>query len=78
VSCYLRISACTDTDSINYSIPGTTNLARLEENVNALKIQLSKEEEQEIRKACENAEVSGHRYPPAFAAALFASTPKEE
>jgi diketogulonate reductase-like aldo/keto reductase len=57
------------------SIPGTTNLSRLEENIGALSIKLTKEEEQEIRKACENAEVSGHRYPPAFAAALFASTP---
>lgn len=56
-------------------IPGTTNLGRLEENIGALKIKLSKEEEHEIRKACENAEVSGGRYPEGFASALFADTP---
>ncbi|EGP83223.1 uncharacterized protein MYCGRDRAFT_77172 [Zymoseptoria tritici IPO323] len=58
-----------------FPIPGTTNLSRLEENVNSLKVKLSKEEEQEIRKACENAVVSGARYPEAFAASCFASTP---
>lgn len=56
-------------------IPGTTNLARLDENLGALKIKLTKEEEHEIRKACENAEVHGSRYPEGFAKALFADTP---
>lgn len=56
-------------------IPGTTNLQRLEENIGAMKIKLSKEEEQEIRQACENAEVKGARYPEAFAKACFADTP---
>lgn len=56
-------------------IPGTTNLARLQENVDSLKIKLTKEEEHEIRKACEAAEVTGSRYPEAFAKALFADTP---
>ncbi|EMF08341.1 aldo-keto reductase, putative [Sphaerulina musiva SO2202] len=58
-----------------FPIPGTTNLQRLEENLGALKITLSKEEEAEIRKAVEKAEPSGSRYPPAFASALFADTP---
>lgn len=58
-----------------FPIPGTTNLQRLEENLGALKITLSKEEETEIRKAVEKAEPSGSRYPPAFASALFADTP---
>jgi len=56
-------------------IPGTTNLARLEENLGALHLKLSKDEEQEIRKACEAAEVHGGRYPEAFASACFADTP---
>jgi aryl-alcohol dehydrogenase-like predicted oxidoreductase len=58
-----------------FPIPGTTNLDRLQENIDALKIKLTKEEEQEIRKACEAAEVHGGRYPDAFASALFADTP---
>jgi aryl-alcohol dehydrogenase-like predicted oxidoreductase len=57
-----------------FPIPGTTNISRLEENLSALKIQLTKEEEQEIRHACEKAEVSGARYPEAHAGALFADT----
>lgn len=58
-----------------FPIPGTTNLQRLEENLGALKIKLTKEEEQEVRKACEEAEVAGGRYPEAFSSALFADTP---
>lgn len=58
-----------------FPIPGTTKIERLDENLGALKIQLSKEEEQAIRKACEEAEIHGDRYPQAMAAALFADTP---
>jgi len=58
-----------------FPIPGTTNLDRIDENLGAMKIKLSKEEEQEIRKACEGAESAGGRYPEAFATALFADTP---
>ncbi|KAK5127660.1 hypothetical protein LTR85_007001 [Meristemomyces frigidus] len=61
-----------------FPIPGTTNLQRLEENLGAMHIKLSKEEEQEIRKACEAAGVHGGRYPEAFATALFADTPPLE
>jgi aryl-alcohol dehydrogenase-like predicted oxidoreductase len=57
-----------------FPIPGTTNIGRLEENLSSLKIKLSKEEEQEIRHACENAEISGGRYPEAYAKGLFADT----
>ena len=56
-------------------IPGTTVISRLEENMGALKITLTSEEEKEIRAACENATVHGGRYPEAFAKALFADTP---
>ncbi|KXT18216.1 hypothetical protein AC579_2880 [Pseudocercospora musae] len=58
-----------------FPIPGTTNIDRLVENMGSLKIKISAEEEKEIRKACENATVSGGRYPEAFAKALFADTP---
>ena len=44
-------------------IPGTTQIDRLHENLGSLKIKLTKDEEQEIRQACENAEVRGDRYP---------------
>jgi aryl-alcohol dehydrogenase-like predicted oxidoreductase len=36
-----------------FPIPGTTKAARLEENVGSLKVEVSKEEEQKIRKSCE-------------------------
>lgn len=61
-----------------FPIPGTTKISRLEENVGALKITLSKEEEQRIRKVCEEAEVHGGRYPEGFAAHLFADTAEEK
>ena len=59
-----------------FPIPGTTQLKRIDENLGALKITLSAEEEKEIRQACESAEVGGARYPEAFSAALFADTPE--
>ena len=58
-----------------FPIPGTTNPKRVEENLGALKIKLTSEEEKEIRQACENAEQHGGRYPEAFSKALFADTP---
>ncbi|KAK5679810.1 hypothetical protein LTS10_007758 [Elasticomyces elasticus] len=58
-----------------FPIPGTTNLGRLDENLGALKIKLTKEEEHEIRKACQAAEPAGGRYPEGFAASCFADTP---
>ncbi|KAG9552100.1 Aldo/keto reductase, partial [Aureobasidium melanogenum] len=58
-----------------FPIPGTTNLSRVDENLGALKVKLTEEEKNEIRKACENAEPAGSRYPEAFSKALFADTP---
>jgi len=58
-----------------FPIPGTTNIQRLEENLAALKIKLSAEEEAEIRKASEAAEPAGARYPEAFAKHCFVDTP---
>jgi len=59
-------------------IPGTTKIERLEENLGALKVKLTKEEEVKIRKVIEEAEVRGGRYPEGFTSALFADTPAED
>ncbi|KAF2635980.1 putative aldo-keto reductase [Massarina eburnea CBS 473.64] len=58
-----------------FPIPGTTKLNRLKENIGACSVELSKEEEQKIRKLCEEAGSSGGRYPENMAANLFADTP---
>ena len=58
-----------------FPIPGTTKLDRVEENLGALHIKLTDEENKEIRDACEAAEIHGSRYPEAFSKALFADTP---
>lgn len=58
-------------------IPGTTRIERVKENLGSLHVKLSKEEEQEIRKACEEAEIHGERYPEQMMAYLFADTPEE-
>ena len=56
-------------------IPGTQKIKYLEENLGAMDVKLTKEENAEIRKAVENAEVHGGRYPEAMAVTLFADTP---
>jgi aryl-alcohol dehydrogenase-like predicted oxidoreductase len=59
-------------------IPGTTKIKNLEENAAAAQIKLSKQEVEEIRQACEKADVAGERYPPAMSASLFGdSAPKK-
>lgn len=58
-----------------FPIPGTTRVERLEENLGALDITLSPEEEKEIRDACEKAVVHGSRYPASGLKSLFADTP---
>lgn len=47
-------------------IPGTKKVKYLEENVGALQVKLTKEENEEIRKAIEATEVQGERYPAAY------------
>lgn len=56
-------------------IPGTKKLKYLEENWGALEVKLTKEENQEIRKAVQESEVHGDRYPEAMMGGLFADTP---
>lgn len=56
-------------------IPGTKKIKYLEENLGALEVQLSKEEEREVRELVERAEVHGGRYPEPLMGHLFADTP---
>ncbi|KAI9793823.1 MAG: hypothetical protein M1835_006981 [Candelina submexicana] len=57
-------------------IPGTKKVNYLIENLGALNIKLSDEENKEIRKAVEAAETHGERYPKAMAGTLFGDTPE--
>lgn len=57
-------------------IPGTKRIKYLEENVAAGHVELSKEDESEIRKAIESVGGSkGARYPAAMMARLFGDSP---
>ncbi|KAK9489116.1 NADP-dependent oxidoreductase domain-containing protein [Lipomyces doorenjongii] len=55
-------------------IPGTTKIARLEENVKAAYVQLTEEELDEINEFVQNADVAGDRY--ASSHNLYADTPE--
>ena len=57
-------------------IPGTKKIKYLEENLGALEVKLTKEEEQEMRKVVDKAEVHGTRYPESFMSRCFADTPE--
>lgn len=59
-------------------IPGTKKLKYLEENMGALDVKLSDDEDKEIREAVEKAEVAGGRYPEGMAVTLFADTPPKK
>lgn len=55
-------------------IPGTTRVANFDENIGALKVQISDEENKEIRDAIAKTEVAGLRYPDNFMAACYVTT----
>lgn len=55
-------------------IPGTTRIANFDENVAALKVHVSKEDDEEIRAAIAKTEVAGERYPESFMASCFVTT----
>lgn len=55
-------------------IPGTKKIKYLEENVDALKVRLSADEEKEIRDVLEKTVVAGDRYPSAWLNGLFADS----
>jgi aryl-alcohol dehydrogenase-like predicted oxidoreductase len=58
-------------------IPGSTNLGRIKENWGALQVNLTKEEEAEIRKACDACEIHGDRYAAGFMEYCFVDTVEE-
>lgn len=55
-------------------IPGTKKIKYLEENLGALDVKLSSDEEKEIRKLVEGAEVHGTRYPGVMVDYCYADT----
>ena len=57
-------------------IPGTKKVKYLEENLGALGVVLSREEEGEIRKAVDGCVTAGERYPGVMAALCFGETPE--
>ena len=59
-------------------IPGTKKIKYLEENMGALDVKLTEQEDKEIRKAVEAAEVHGDRYPGVMQAVCFMDTPPLE
>ncbi|UKZ82622.1 hypothetical protein TrVFT333_010415 [Trichoderma virens FT-333] len=61
-----------------FPIPGTKKIKYLEENLGAVNVVLSKEEEAEIRKAIDETEIIGGRYSDAHSDHLFADTPALE
>jgi len=56
-------------------IPGTKKTKYLEENLGALKVELTESEIEEIRKDVEAVEIVGGRYPEMMMSSLFADTP---
>jgi len=63
-------------DELIIPIPGTTKVPYLEENVGSLNVELSHEEEAELRRDVDAAEVSGDRYPVDNMPFLLADTPE--
>ena len=57
-------------------IPGTKKIKYLEENIGAVHVEVTSAENAEIRKAVENAEVHGQRYPEQMMGAVFADPPE--
>jgi aryl-alcohol dehydrogenase-like predicted oxidoreductase len=55
-------------------IPGTKKIKYLEENVAALKVELTTEEEKDIRNVLDKASVAGDRYPTQWLNGLFADS----
>ncbi|KAJ0423099.1 putative aldo-keto reductase [Aspergillus carlsbadensis] len=61
-----------------FPIPGTTKLERLKENLGALSVQMSADDEARFRRAVNEADIQGERYPGAFSSTLFVDTPSLE
>jgi aryl-alcohol dehydrogenase-like predicted oxidoreductase len=59
-------------------IPGTKKMKYLEENWGVLDVHLTDEDEDEIRKFVESAEIAGGTLPPGFETAHLVDTKEEE
>ncbi|KAJ1309071.1 hypothetical protein OPQ81_004750 [Rhizoctonia solani] len=57
-------------------IPGTKNVKYAEENIGALKVNLTPEEVKAIRQAIVETELTGDQYPAGFMQALYGDTPE--
>jgi aryl-alcohol dehydrogenase-like predicted oxidoreductase len=57
-----------------FVIPGTTKIKNLEENASAVNVKLTNEDIAQIRRACENADISGDRYPAQYSHTLYADS----
>lgn len=55
-------------------IPGTKRIKYYDENMGALRLNISDEENEEIRKAINKTTIIGDRYPPGWSASLFTDT----
>jgi len=55
-------------------IPGTTRVKNFDDNMGALKVKISREDNEKIRKVIDAVEVHGSRYAEAFSKALFVDT----
>ncbi|KAM6476855.1 NADP-dependent oxidoreductase domain-containing protein [Trichoderma sp. SZMC 28011] len=55
-------------------IPGTKRIKYYDENMGALQLNISDEENEEIRKAINKTTIIGDRYPPGWSASLFTDT----
>ncbi|KAF3906470.1 hypothetical protein ABW20_dc0106198 [Dactylellina cionopaga] len=55
-------------------IPGTTRISGLLENLGALKVELTEEEQKEVEKAAQDCVPTGDRYPPGMVENLFSDT----
>lgn len=55
-------------------IPGTTRVENFDENLGALKVKITKEDNEAIRRAIPSNEIKGTRYPEAAASTLYVTT----
>lgn len=59
-----------------HPLPGTRSAGRVKENLVALSVTLSDDEDRAIRRACEECVALGGRYPPGLDATLIGDTPE--
>ncbi|PWY82560.1 putative aldo-keto reductase [Aspergillus eucalypticola CBS 122712] len=58
-----------------FPIPGTTKMERLKESLGALSVQMFVVDDARFRRAVNDADIQGDRYPEAFSSTLFVDTP---